>query len=158
MVLAQGLAVLSQMPATVAAAREGGTPASAAAWLQALLSLALWPMLIPRWGLVGAAAGALLAQACATLLLLSIVHGRILQLSLTRYVREALAPAALAGVPLLLLAWPLRTRVSGWGGFVALVALCCAAYAAAAWRLLPEEDRRFLSRQARGVAGKLESA
>lgn len=158
MVLAQGLAVLSQMPTTVAAAREGGVPASSAAWLQALLSLTLWPVLIPRWGLVGAAAGALLAQACATLLLLTIVHGRILGLSLSRYAREALAPAALGAVPLLLLAWPLRTRISGWGSFVALVAACCAAYAVTAWRLLPEEDRDFLSRQARGVAGKLESA
>jgi O-antigen/teichoic acid export membrane protein len=158
MVLAQGLAALAQMPATVAAARQGGVPASAAAWLQALLSLTLWPVLIPRYGLVGAAGGALLAQAAATALLLSVVHGRILRLSLGRFIREALAPAAVAALPLLALAWPLRTRISGWATFLCLVALCCAAYSAAAWRLLPAEDRDFLARRAKAAAGKLESA
>lgn len=148
MVLAQALAALTQIPSAVAAAREGGVPASAAAWLQALLSLVLWPLLIPRYGLVGAAAGSLLAQAGCTVMLLSVVHGRMLGLSALRYVEEALLPAAAGGLPLLLVAWPLRTRISGWPSFIALVAGCCAVYALAAWRLLPRADRDFLLRHA----------
>ena len=117
---------------------------SAACWLQALVCLALWPWMIPRWGLFGAALGGLIAQAISTFIFVSFVHARLLHLSWERFARETLIPA-LSGVAVLLaLAWPLRTRVTGWISFFALCAAAGACYTIVFWRLLPKEDRHFL--------------
>ena len=144
LVVMHAAALLSYLPNSVAAGRKDGWWPSAAAWLQALICLALWPWMIPRWGLLGAAMGGLAAQAVSTALFVSFVHSRLLHLSWPRFARETLTPALAGSAVLLALAWPLRVRVTGWFSFFALCAAAGALYTIVFWRLLPEEDRRFL--------------
>jgi len=144
LVATQAVALFSFLPASVAAGRKDGWWPSAAGWLQALVCLALWPWMIPRWGLLGAALGGLIAQAVSTFLFVTVVHSRLLDLTWARFARETLPPS-LAGVAVLLaLSWPLRTRVTGWFSFFALCAVAGACYTITFWRLLPKEDRNFL--------------
>lgn len=144
LVTTQAAALFSFLPTSVAAGRKDGWWPSAAAWLQALICLALWPWMIPRWGLLGAAAGALIAQSVSTALFVSIVHSRLLHLGWGRFASETMLPAGAGTAVLLLLAWPLRVRVTGWISFFALCAAAGACYTIVFWRLLPLEDRRFL--------------
>ena len=132
------------LPAAVAAVRKGGWWQTVATWLQAGICLALWPWMIPRWGLLGAAFGSLVAQIAATLLLGGLVHARLLHLSIGRFAREALLPAFAAACVLIAIVWPLRVRVTGWISFFALCAAAGACYTIVFWRLLPGDDRRFL--------------
>ncbi|UPT74090.1 MAG: oligosaccharide flippase family protein [Elusimicrobiota bacterium] len=144
LVAAQTFALFSYLPVSVAAGRKDGWWVSAAAWLQALICLALWPWMIPRWGLLGAAFGGMVAQAVSTLALATVVHGRLLRLSWTRFVEETSVPASAGAAVLLAVAWPLRVRVTGWVSFFALCAAARACYTIVFWRLLPSEDRKFL--------------
>ena len=144
LVLAQSAALFSFLPMSVAAGRKDGWWASAAAWLQALICLALWPWMIPRWGMLGAALGGLIAQLVSAAVFVSVVHAKLLSLTWERFARETLAPASAGCAVLLALAWPLRTRVTGWPTFFALCAAAGALYTITFWRLLPKEDRVFL--------------
>ncbi|MDD5302220.1 MAG: lipopolysaccharide biosynthesis protein [Elusimicrobia bacterium] len=144
LVATQAVALFSFLPTSVAAGRKDGWWPSAACWLQALVCLALWPWMIPRWGLIGAALGGLIAQTLSTVLFVSFVHARLLGLTWERFARETLAPAAAGVVVLLALALPLRVRVTGWISFFALCAAAGALYTIVFWRLLPKEDRHFL--------------
>ncbi len=144
LVAAQGFALFAFLPNAVAAARRDGWWFSAASWAQALICLALWPLLIPKWGLLGAAAGGLAAQAVSSTAFVAAVHSRLLHLSWLRFAREALLPAACGVAAMSVLAWPLRTRVTGWADFLALCAASGATYTYVFWRLLPREDREFL--------------
>lgn len=140
----QAAALFSFLPTSVAAGRKDGWWPSAAAWLQALVCLALWPWMIPRWGLFGAALGGLIAQASSTVVFVSVVHARLLHLTWGRFARETLIPTSAGLSVLLVLVWPLRVRVTGWVSFFALCALAGACYTITFWRLLPKEDRHFL--------------
>jgi len=144
MVLTQAAAALAYLPITVAGARRGGVWPTIAQWSQAAVCLALWPLLIPRWGLLGAALGSLAAQVLATAVIAGYTHRKVIHLGLMRYALDALGPAGAGTLLLSLAVWPLRARVGGWGGFSALCALGGALYAVAAWSLLPAEDRRYL--------------
>ncbi len=144
LVATHAIALFSYLPNAVAAGRKDGWWVSAAAWGQALVCLSLWPWMVPRWGLLGAALGGLVAQAIATLLFVSFVHARLLSLSWVRFARETMPPAAAGVVVLLALAWPLRVHVTGWLFFFALCAAAGALYTIVFWRLLPADDRRFL--------------
>lgn len=144
LVATHAIALFSYLPNSVAAGRKDGWWPSAAAWLQALICLSLWPWMIPRWGLLGAALGGLVAQAIATSLFVSFVHARLLALTWFRFARETLTPAAAGSAVLIVLVWPLRTRVTGWISFFALCAAAGALYTIVFWRLLPADDRRFL--------------
>jgi len=144
LVATQAIALFSFLPTAVAAGRQDGWWPSAAAWLQALVCLALWPWMIPRWGLFGAALGGLIAQALSTVIFVSFVHARLLDLTWECFARETLIPAVAGVVVLLALAWPLRVRVTGWISFFALCAAAGACYTITFWCLLPKEDRNFL--------------
>ena len=100
--------------------------------------------MIPRWGLIGAALGGLIAQIISTVVFVSVVHARLLHLTWERFARETLTPTLAGVVVLLALTWPLRVRVTGWISFFALCAAAGALYTMTFWRLLPKEDRHFL--------------
>ncbi|NNN07109.1 MAG: lipopolysaccharide biosynthesis protein [Elusimicrobia bacterium] len=142
LVAAQAFALIFHAPNALAGGLGGGRYASAAAWGQALLSLALWPVLIPRWGIAGAAAGSLAAQASAALFYLDAAHRRLLGLSWGRFLREAAAPVVLPAAALLALAWAGRGLAWTWPGFIGVGAGAGAAYAVLLWPSLPREDRR----------------
>lgn len=144
LVLTQAAALFSYLPNSVAAGRKDGWWSSTAAWAQALICLALWPWMIPRWGLLGAALGGLVAQTLAAVVFVSFVHARLLALTWSRFARETMLPASAGVAVLLAISWPLRTRVTGWVSFFALCAAAGACYTIVFWRLLPAEDRHFL--------------
>ena len=144
LVATQTVALFSFLPVSVAAGRRDGWWQSAAGWLQALICLSLWPWMIPRWGLLGAAAGGLIAQLVSTTAFVSFVHARLLDLSWPRFARETLIPSAAGTAALLVVVWPLRVRVEGWISFFALCGAAGALYTVIFWRLLPADDRRFI--------------
>ena len=144
LVFTQTAALFSAMPISVVAGRKGGWWLSASSWLQALVCLALWPWMIPRWGLIGAALGGLIAQTLSTTLFVSAVHSYLLDLTGERFMRETLIPTSAGVAALLIVVWPLRVRVTGWVSFFALCVAAGACYTIVFWRLLPADDRRFL--------------
>ena len=140
LVAAQAFAVATHAPAALAGGLGGGRLASAVSWAQALTSLALWSVLVPRWGILGAAAGALGAQAVPALVYVHEAHDRFLKLSWERFAREVLWPIALPTLVLLCCAWAGRPLAWTWPGFLSVCAVSSAAYAALAWRTLPPSD------------------
>lgn len=144
LVATQAVALLSFLPTAVEAGRRGGWWQVTAAWVQALTCLALWPWLIPHWGLLGAALGGFLAQILSTALFVSVVHGRLLSLTWERFARETLVPTLAGVLVLCVLVWPLRVSITGWGSFFALCVTAGALYTATFWRFLPKQDQDFL--------------
>jgi O-antigen/teichoic acid export membrane protein len=148
MTMTQALGVVAFVPTTIAAGRRGGRWPATATWAQAAACCVLWWALIPVWGLMGAAAGSLAAQALATAIIAGYVHYRVVHLSAETWAAETLGPAFAGALALFAVVWPLRTHVTGWPGFAALCVLGCAVYTVVAWRLLPVEDREYLKRHA----------
>jgi O-antigen/teichoic acid export membrane protein len=146
LVATQAFALAFLGPKAAAGGLDGGHYNSAAMWGQALLSLALWPFLIPRWGIAGAAAGALVAQAVATLYFLDATHRHLVHLSWGRFLGEIVGPLVPATGSLVLIAWVFRGRAWTWPGFLAVNAAAGSAYLALLWRALPEEDTRGVIR------------
>ncbi len=154
MVLTQAIGLLGFLPAAIAAGRKGGVWTSASQWSQAVICLALWPMLIPRWGLLGAALGSLVAQVAATGIVMWYSHYRAIRLDPVRFIKEALWPALAGTILLMTVVWTLRNRVDGWATLIALCAAGAVAYAATAWVLLPVEDQRFLRQRLKALRPK----
>jgi O-antigen/teichoic acid export membrane protein len=146
LVAAQAFALAFHAPNALAGGLGGGRYNSATAWGQALLSLMLWPVLIPRYGINGAAAGALAAQALPTIFYLDATHRRLLGLPWGRFLREVLAPLVLPTGVLILIAWLGRSAAWTWPGFIGVNAAAGAAYAGLLWRALPDEDRHAAAR------------
>ncbi|HXS99146.1 MAG TPA: lipopolysaccharide biosynthesis protein [Elusimicrobiota bacterium] len=146
LVVEQTFAIVFLGPKAAAGGLDGGHYNSVAMWGQALICLALWPFLIPRWGIAGAAAGALVAQAAATLYFLDATHRHLIQLSWGRFLREIAGPLVPPTGALVLVAWLLRGWAWTWPGFLAVNAAAGLAYLGLAWRALPEEDTRGVIR------------
>lgn len=143
LVAAYAIGVLSFTSNPVVAARGRVWWLSAVAWAQAGLSLALWPFLIPRYGILGAALGSLVAQGAPCLFLVFLVN-RLARVSAARYAREALAPTLCAAGALLALVFPLHRFVGGWPGLFGLGLAGGAVYAGVLWAGLPDLDRDFV--------------
>jgi O-antigen/teichoic acid export membrane protein len=146
LVAEQTFAIVFLGPKAAAGGLDGGHYNSVAMWSQALICLALWPVLIPRWGIAGAAAGALAAQAVATLYFMDATHRHLVHLPWGRFLREIAAPLALPTGALVLIAWLLRGWAWTWPGFLAVIAAAGLAYLALIWRALPEDDTRGVVR------------
>jgi O-antigen/teichoic acid export membrane protein len=146
LVAAQVFALAFHASHAVAGALGGGRFVSTMSWAQALLSLLLWPVLIPRWGIAGAAAGGLIAQALPTLYYMDATHRRLLGLPWGRFLRESAAPLALPTGALLAVAWVGRSSAWTWPGFIAVNAAAGGAYAALLWATSSEEDARSVKR------------
>lgn len=146
LVAAQAFALAFHAPNAVAGGLGGGRYQSISSWGQALMSLTLWPVLIPRFGIAGAAAGTLIAQALPTLFYLDAVHRKILGLSWGRFMKEVVAPLTLPAAVLVFIAWLGREAAWTWAGFVSVNAVAGLAYAGLLWRALPDEDRQAAAR------------
>jgi O-antigen/teichoic acid export membrane protein len=146
LVAAQAFALIFHAPNALAGGLGGGRYASTAAWAQALISLALWPVLIPRYGIAGAAMGTLAAQALPTLFYLDATHRRLIGLSWGRFLRETAAPLAAPGALLLGIAWTCRSLAWTWPGFFAVSSAAGVAYAGLLWPAVPAEDKRAARR------------
>lgn len=146
LVAAQAFALAFLGPRAAAGGLDGGHYLTVAMWGQALLSLALWPVLIPRWGIAGAAAGALVAQALATVYFLDAIHRHLVHLPWGRFLSEVLVPLLPPTSALILVAWLFRGCAWTWPGFIAVNAAAGLAYLGLLWRMLPEEDTRGVLR------------
>jgi O-antigen/teichoic acid export membrane protein len=142
LVLAQVCALAYHAPNSLAGSLGGGHLTSGSAWAQALLSLILWWVLIPRYGIAGAAAGALVAQAAAAAYFLHQAHRKLLSLSWDRFAHAVIFPCSGPTAVILVVAWLGRPAAWTWAGFLAVNAAATAAYGLAMWRILPEDDRR----------------
>lgn len=146
LVAEQAFAIVFLGPKAAAGGLDGGHYNSVAMWAQALISLGLWLVLIPRWGIAGAAAGALVSQAVATLYFLDATHRHLVHLPWGRFLREILGPLVVPTGALVLIAWLFRGWAWTWPGFLAVNAAAGLSYLALAYRALPEEDTRGVLR------------
>lgn len=150
LVAAQAFALAWHAPKALAGGLGGGRYNTVGMWAQALISLALWPWLIPRWGIDGAAAGALAAQAVSTIYFMDASHRHLIHLPWGRFFREVLGPLAAPTGALVFIAWFFRASAWTWPGFVAVNAAAGLVYLGLLLRALPAEDtqamRRWLSR------------
>ncbi len=140
LVAAQAFALIYHAPNALAGGLGGGRDNSVSSWGQALLSLILWPLLIPRFGIVGAAAGALAAQALPTLYYMHATHKRLLGLEWGRFLKEAVMPLVLPTAALIFVAWLGRGLAWTWRGFLIVNMAASLTYLGFAWKALPAED------------------
>jgi O-antigen/teichoic acid export membrane protein len=143
LVAAQAFAALNAIPNAAALGKDRPAWISATAWAQAVVSLLAWRLLIPRYGLLGVAAGSLLAQAGPNLLYVWGVH-RLIGVTWGRFWSQALSRPAFCAGALLCLLLAVHGRVQSWPVFLAVVAGGCALYAASAWFVALPEDREAL--------------
>ena len=142
-VTANAVGLLLYTPHAVAVGRNRSWWQSAIVWGQAAASLVLWPILIPRLGILGAALTTLVAQIVPAAFYLRAIHG-LLDLPWRRYARESLGPGILASAALAALLYPLHHLAAGWIRLIGLSAAGLALYAAVIWACLPVLDRDFI--------------
>jgi O-antigen/teichoic acid export membrane protein len=129
------------IPAT--AAYAVGRPQYALYWTsaQAVTVVVLWPVLIPAYGISGAAFGFFAAQALTGIPCAALVSRSIFGMGLIEYARRILLRPLGAGLALLAVLWPLRMRAYGWPGLIALSVAGAAFYYALSYRILGDEER-----------------
>jgi O-antigen/teichoic acid export membrane protein len=125
--------------------------------LEAAANLALSVVLVKRYGIIGVAVGTLVPMLCSNLIVIPRFACRAVGLSLGRFYREGLlmpcVPACIFGV--LLYAASRMIRMDGWVEFLAVLAVCLAGYAFAAWHLCMSRHER--SRRLKEVSAALRS-
>ncbi|MHB2025241.1 MAG: lipopolysaccharide biosynthesis protein [Elusimicrobiota bacterium] len=144
LVLAQIILLLSYVPNAVATG--GGKPlyASLATWGQALVSVIAWKVFIPRYGLLGAAAGSLLAQLVPDFIYLRTVHRRILSLSWEKYFTEGVHAPFVCGLFLAAILLAVHSRITTWPLFAATGFLGYILFLGCGYLILGDEDRQTL--------------
>lgn len=144
LVISHAAGLLSFVPSAVAVGRGRPLYQTYAGAAQALLSLAGWLWLVPRYGLLGAAWGTLAAQCLTVSFYLAAVHGKIVGLPWRRFAaEEGLLGPAVSATALLAVVMPLHHLAGSWGSLLALCAAGAAAYAGAAWAFMPAEDKEL---------------
>ncbi|MBI4376069.1 MAG: oligosaccharide flippase family protein [Elusimicrobia bacterium] len=143
LVLSQVFSILTVIPSSVAVGRARPWHLSALAWSQAVLSLVCWWYLLPRWQILGAALGALAAQAIPAIFYLSAIH-KLLKLEPARYLEQGLLRPGLSAAALLLLVFPVHAWAGTWPRLLSLVLAGMLVYCASTWYWLPPEDRRLI--------------
>jgi O-antigen/teichoic acid export membrane protein len=117
-------------------------------WLQALVSLAAWFVLVPRFGILGAAAGTLLAHAALAAYCLNWAR-ELSGLGFGRYLREAVLAPMAAAAAMALLIFPWHGQVGNWLELAALSLAGLAVFAGLAARFMAAEDKDVILRLAR---------
>lgn len=144
LVLAQAFAAINFIPNIVSTSRDHPEYYSAMSWAQALLNIAAWMLLIPRYHILGAALGAWLSQALATAANVWLVHRRFLALSWREYFAEVLYRPGVAAALLLAAVFPLHDLAQTWARLILLSAGGGVVYGAAMWAGMHGEDRQFV--------------
>ncbi|MFA6316278.1 MAG: oligosaccharide flippase family protein [Elusimicrobiota bacterium] len=117
-------------------------------WLQVAklaVLLALWPLLIPRHGIKGAALAVLAAEWLTLPLCLVLVHRRFLATGWGAFLVAAWFRPGLPALGLGALALALHGRIHGWLGLLCAGSLGLALYWAAAWCLLDKDAKDLLA-------------
>lgn len=154
LVLAQVCFMLNAGPNTVTFSRNHPWYMPAWAWSQALLSLLAWWLLIPRYGLLGVAAGSLIAMSLPTVVNLWLVNRHVMGVRMRHYAKEVLYAPFLSAAFMLALMFPAHAWAQNWPRLIGLSAAGAAVFYGTTWLLLVEEDRalvrRFLRWEGRG--------
>ena len=143
LVAGQALAITAYVPNTVAVGVGRPLLASMLGWIQAGASLLLWIFLVPRWGILGAAAGAAAGQAFPALIYSGFIQAKILDLGWERFLRECLAAPVLSSASLLVAAMILHAHGSTWPRLLALCGLGGVLCYGLVWRLSSADDREL---------------
>lgn len=146
LVAAQVLFFLEGMPFVVMFARDRPISLSALTWLQALVSVGMWKLLVARHGVLGVALGTLAGQAASAIISGVIAHKELGPLSWGRFAREALLGPGAAALACALALWPFRTHATTWPRMAGLALLATFVFYGAAWLLMEKDDRELLSR------------
>ena len=109
-----------------------------------VLLLCAWPLLIPRFGIVGAAGGSLAAEILCAPLFIHEVHRRFLDLGWTTFLKESCVRPAIAGACLLALGLSVHTRADTWPKLILSGAAGSTLYLAVGYRLLDADARGLL--------------
>jgi len=138
----------STLPANAALSSGAPELTSALQGVKVILLLILWPMLVPRWGISGAAFALLAAEWAICPALLTYVHRRLLGISWRTYLAEACARPCLAASALAAYAFAARPFVGSWSSLLLAGALGALIFYWLGWRLLDEEARSLLRERA----------
>lgn len=156
--LAQALATVALIPTAVAYSRGRPFGPTAASVLQAVLTLASWWVLVPRLGILGVGAGALLGQLAAMPVVVGYTHSRVVPLALGRYLREGLLAPAAGSAATLAVVFPLHAWAGTWPRLVGLCAGGGLVYLAVFWALMSDDDRRLARLFAQKAVSRLRGA
>ncbi len=110
-----------------------------------VLVLILWPILIPRYGIMGAAAGFMAAEWIVAPVFILYVHKRFLKIPLRTYWSQSCWRPATAGMALAALLVATHGRVGNWLELIALAAAGGGLFCGVTYWLLDQEAKALLS-------------
>lgn len=149
LVVANTVYLLMFIPSAVATG-QGAPQFAAYLNLGRILALAvLWPVLIPRFGIVGAALGMLGAEAVVSPIFLWRINRSAMKVGWWEYLKEACYRPAVAGLALAGLGYAVHGYIWGWLGLFATGAAGLALYWAVAYALLDPDARALVERRVR---------
>lgn len=157
LVLTQLAILLLIMPNTAAVGRDRPHYISLIAWAQALISVLVWWIAIPRYELLGVALGTLLGQGVPALFY-ALHMNRVIGLSFSRYVGEGLRGPALSALLCLGAVLPFHDLATSWPRLGLFALLGAAVFYGSTWLLLSGEDRALAVEALRRLRHRLKAA
>lgn len=149
LVVANTAYLLMFIPSAVATG-QGAPQFSAYLNLGRILALAvLWPVLIPRFGILGAAVGMFGAEAVISPLFLWRIHRMALKVGWWEYLKEGCYRPVTAGLALAGLGYAVHGHIWGWRGLFGTGAAGLALYWAVAYALLDPDSRSLIEQRVR---------
>jgi len=121
---------------------------------KAALLFALWVLLIPRLGLVGAALAFLISQWVALPFLLRHVHNRLLGIDARTFWSEACLPPVIATAALAALGLPTHGAIHTWTGLIAYGVVLGGLFCGVGYRLLDRDAKDILRAWIRSKTGE----
>ncbi len=110
-----------------------------------VVALILWPILIPRYGILGAAMGFMAAEWLVAPMYIHYVHKKFLKIPLRTYWNESCWRPAVAGMALAALMVATHGRVSGWIDLILLGGGGGGLFCGVTYWLLDDEAKNLLS-------------
>ena len=143
LVVGQAFGVMAYVPNSVVIGIGRPMFSPILSWIQAGLSLLLWILLVPRWGILGAAAGAAAGQALPALAYAAFVQAKFLGLDWRRFLADCLVIPFTSSGTLLAAAMLLHPLGSTWSRLFILGSAGGLLCYGLVWRLLSIEDREL---------------
>lgn len=140
------LYLLSAMPMAAAYGLDRPRYATASISLQAALCVGLWMILVPRYGIDGAALGFLGAQFLTGLPYVLFVSRTLFGIMPSEYLDGILLRPCAAGAVFALCLWPARSLVGDWLSLAVLGGVSMLLYGAAGLVLLEKAERETLAK------------
>lgn len=112
--------------------------------IKTVLLIVLWVLWIPRWGILGAAAGLAVAEWTATPLFIGFVHRRLLGLGWWQFWKEACWRPAITGLALALCGLAVHGSIDSWFLLFLHAGVGSAVYLALGYLLLEPDSKKLL--------------